>query len=102
MVPKAEEFILDVRRAARLEQKPTATTDSELINPEAAARALRRAAFWLNPKTVGAYDPAAFSAWPAELQEELRGAVEGFRRVAAAVAPDQPATNDQFREGLAS
>jgi hypothetical protein len=36
MVPKGEEFILDVRRAARLEQKPTMISDSELINAGAA------------------------------------------------------------------
>ena len=38
MLPKAEEFILDVRSAVRLEQKPTVATDSQLIDPDTTAR----------------------------------------------------------------
>jgi hypothetical protein len=89
-----------VRRAARLEQKPTTTTDSQLIDPDTTARALQRAAIWLTPKIVATYDPAAFKALPGELQEELLRAVEGFRTVAVTVAPDKPATAPQFRDGV--
>ncbi len=100
MNPKAEEFVLDVRRAANLELKPTVTTDSQLIDPETAASALGRAAIWLTPKVVEAYDPAAFRSWPDELQTGLGRAVEGFRAVSATVPPDKPATASQFREGV--
>jgi hypothetical protein len=100
MYPKAEEFILDVRRAARLEQKPTVATDSQLIDPDTTARALQRAAIWLTPKIVAAYDPTAFSACPDDLQKELRGAVEAFSSIAATVPADKPATATQFRDGL--
>ncbi len=102
MVPRAEEFILDVRRAARLEQKPTAATDSQLIDPDTTAKALQRAAMWLTPKVVAAYDPVSFAAWSGDLQEELRHAVEGFRSMAAAIPPDKPATAPQFRDGVQS
>lgn len=100
MVSKAEEFILDVRKAARLEQKPTVATDSQLIDPETGAKALRRAAMWLTPRVVATYDPTAFTVWPENLQQELNSAVEGFRLVATTVLPDQPATGQQFRDGL--
>ena len=100
MVNQSEEFILDVRRAARQQQKPTVATDSQLIDPDTISRVLQRAAIWLTPKTVAVYDPAAFTAWPSEQQQELRGAVEGFRSVAATVPPDKPATGLQFRDGL--
>jgi hypothetical protein len=100
MFPKAEEFILDVRRAARQEQKPTVITDSQFIDPETTARAFQRAAMWLTPKVVAAYDPAAFADWSSEPKEELRGAVEVFKFVAAKVPPDKPATATQFRDGL--
>src|SRR5438552_16535861 len=99
MHPKAEEFILDVRSAARLEQKPTVATDSQLIDPDTTARALQRMPTWLTPKVVAAYDPAAFSACPGDLQKELRGAVEAFTSIAATVPPDKP-TVAQFRGGL--
>jgi hypothetical protein len=100
MIPKREEFILDVRRAARLEQRPTAATDSDLINPDALAKVLHRAALWLTPKTVEAYAPAEFMAWDEGLQKELQAAVERFRAVAQAVPPDKPASAEQFRGGL--
>jgi hypothetical protein len=100
MIPKREEFILDVRRAARLEQKPTVATDADLIDPDALAKALQRAALWLTPKVVEAYDPAEFTGWNEALQQELQGAVEEFRTVAQTIPPDKPATAAQFRTGL--
>ncbi|HEY7429089.1 MAG TPA: hypothetical protein VH682_32980 [Gemmataceae bacterium] len=102
MVPKREEFILDVRRAARLEQKPTVATDSDLINPDMVSKALQRAALWLTPKVVQAYDPAEFATWPPDLQSELHSAVEGFRTVAQTVPTDKPATAAQFKDGLSA
>ena len=100
MVPTADEFILDVRRAARLEQKPSVATDSQLIDPDVTAKALQRAAMWLTPKAVAAYDPIAFTDWSAELQEDLHRAVDAFRSIAANVPSDEPATATQFRDGL--
>lgn len=100
MHPKADEFILDVRRAARTELKPTVMTDSQLIDPDSIAGVLRRATLWLTPKIVEDYDPAAFSTWERDLQTELRGAVEGFREVAGKVPPDKPATAPQLRDGV--
>lgn len=100
MVPRREEFILDVRRAARLEQKPTVTTDSELIKADAVAKALHRAAMWLTPKIVEHYDGAEFVGWSADLQEGLHRAIEEFREVAATVSHDTPAANDQFARGI--
>lgn len=100
MQPKADEFILDVRRAMRLEGKPTVTTDSQLVDPDSIARVLERAMIWLTPKIVGNYDPAAFAAWPEVLQTELRVAVESFRAVASTVPADMPATLPQARAGV--
>jgi hypothetical protein len=103
MDPGADEFVLDVRRAVRLEQKPTVATDSQLIDPDTAASALQRAAMWLTPLTVDKYDPDAFTActaWSRELQDELRRVVEEFKSVAATVPPDKPATASQFRDGV--
>jgi hypothetical protein len=100
MVSKAEEFILDVRRAVRMEQKPTVATDSQLIDPDTAAKALQRAAMWLTPKVVADYDPGAFEAWPGDLQQELHSAVEEFRSITATVPPNKPPTGQQFRDGL--
>ena len=100
MVSTADEFILDVRRAARLEQKPSVATDSQLIDPDTSARVLQRAAIWLTPKVVAAYDPAAFEAWSAELQEDLHRAVDAFRSIAGNVPSDESATATQFRKGL--
>jgi hypothetical protein len=100
MHPKADEFILDVRRAARQEGKPIVTTDSQLINAEAVARVFERAMLWLTPKIVEAYDPAAFEAWSRDLQAEMREAVDRFRAVASTVPPDNPATPHQARNGV--
>jgi hypothetical protein len=100
MHPKADEFIRDVRRAVRMEAKPTVTTDSQLIDPDSAVRVLERAMLWLTPKIVEAYDPLAFEAWPEETQTKLRAAVEGFRAVASAVPEAKPATAPQAREGV--
>jgi len=44
MAPKREEFILDVRRAARLAEKPTVITSSGLANPDVIAKTLHGAA----------------------------------------------------------
>jgi hypothetical protein len=97
--PRREEFVLDVRRAARALQKPHVEADSDAVDTDAITRILHRAALWLTPKVVAHYDPDDFAGWNAEERVRLRLAVEGFHRVARQVPPGQPATVDQFREG---
>ena len=90
---------MDVRRSARTLQKPNVKADSDAIDTDAIARILHRAALWLTPKVVEQYDPEDFTSWPAEQRNQLRLAVDEFRRVAWEIRPDQPATVDQFIEG---
>jgi hypothetical protein len=102
MVPETEEFVLDVRRAARLAEKPTVITSSGLANPDVVAKTLHGAALWLTPKVVEHYDPTGFRDLPPALRESLTRAVEAFRTIAATVPADQPATADQFAQGEAA
>jgi hypothetical protein len=83
-----------------MEGKPVVITDSQLINAESITAVLERAMIWLTPKTVEAYDPAAFEEWSGILQAELKDAVERFRRVASTIPPDKPATAPQARDGV--
>lgn len=100
MLPRPAEFIQDVRRAARLEQKPKVLTDSSKLGPDQIAAALHGAAIWLTPKIVEKYASEDFGECPADQQERLRLAVETFRGVAGEVPPDKPATGDQLARGL--
>jgi len=100
MHPKADEFILDVRRAVRLERRPTVTTDSQLIDAGYVTAVLQRATIWLSPKIVEAYNPLAFRAWDPETQKRLKTAVEAFQAVASEVPPDAPATSPQLTAGV--
>lgn len=97
--PRREEFILDVRRSARTLQSRNAEADSNAVDSDAIAKILQRAGLWLTPKVVEHYDPEDFTNWPNEQQPRLLRAVEEFRSVAAQIAPDQPATLEQFKEG---
>ena len=100
MHPKAEKFILDIRRAAKMEGKPVVVTDSQLINPESVASVLERATIWLTPRIVEVYDHAAFGEWPPDVQTELREAVERFQAVASTLPPDRPSSALQARDGV--
>lgn len=100
MLPRSEEFIRDVRRAARLERRPTAITDSELVKANGASEAFERAALWLSPKIVEHYTADDFADWPSDEQHSLRRAVDAFRTVAATIAADKPTTREQFAQGL--
>jgi len=97
--PKREEFILDVRRMSTMRQPASVIADSALVDTHSIAGGLSRADLWLTPKVVESYNPADFASWPQEQQEQLRFAVEDFRKIAAQVAPDQPATSQQFKDG---
>src|SRR6516162_8286062 len=95
-----EEFILSVRTAAGL-VAPTVWADSQHLSPDRLTPQLQKAALWLTPKAVEGFDPRDFADLPAEMQAELRDAVERFRAVAATVPPNASATEGQFQEALA-
>jgi hypothetical protein len=99
MLPKREECVLDVRRAARLAEKPTVITSSGLANPDVIAKTLHRAALWLTPKVVEHYDPAEFGDLSPELRDGLTRAVDTFRVIAATIPVDQSAMPGQFARG---
>lgn len=99
MTPKGEQFIMEVRQAARSAEKPTVITSSGLANPEVLSKTLHRAALWLTPKVVESYDAKEFHTWPTELQESLARAVEGFRSITGSMAPDKAASSEQFAQG---
>src|SRR5436309_508313 len=90
-----EEFIRDVWRAHRQFFPPQIQTDSSRSDAHAWARALLNADLWLTPKSVEAFDPVDFADLPPALRNRLGQAVDRFRQVAATVAPDGPATNEQ-------
>jgi hypothetical protein len=97
--PRREEFILDVRRSAKTLQKPNVGADSDVVDTDAIARILHRAAMWLTPKVVEHYRPEDFTGWRQEQQDRLRLAVDRFLQIARQVPPDKLATIDQFTEG---
>jgi hypothetical protein len=99
MTPKGEQFILEVRQAARSAEKPTVITSSGLANPEIVSKILHRSALWLTPKVVESYDAADFHTWPAELQESLTRSVENFRSITETIPPDKAANAEQFARG---
>ena len=78
--PRREEFISDVRRSARMLQKPNVEADSDALDTDAISRILHRAALWLTPKVVEHYDPDDFADEQADQQNRLRLAVEEFRQ----------------------
>jgi hypothetical protein len=97
--PRREEFILDVRRAARTLQKPNVEADSDAVNTDAIAKILHGADFWLSPKVVKHYDRDDFADWPKEQQNRLHQAVDEFRTKAGEVPTGAPPTIDQFTQG---
>ena len=99
--PRREEFILDVRRSARMLRKPNVGADSDAVDTDAIAKILHGAALWLTPKVVDHYRTEDFAGWQHEQQDRLRLAVEEFRKIAGQVqvSPDKQATIDQFMEG---
>jgi hypothetical protein len=107
MLPRREEFFQDVRRAARLEQKPKVTTNADVLNPDRIAQARQGTALWLTPTVVARYTPEDFTEWPEQQQIRLRDSVESFRAAAselpAASSPDQfVRALDAFLELLSS
>ncbi len=97
--PRREEFVLEVRRSAKTLQKPNVEADSAVVDTDAVAKLLKRAALWLTPKVVEHYDPQDFTTWDKEQQNRLRLAIEDFKKVANQVRPNKTADVDQFKEG---
>lgn len=97
--PRREEFILDVRRAARMLVQPMVEADSTAVDTDPVSRLLQQAALWLTPKVVEHYDAADFGTWPQEQQDQLRLTVEEFRTLASQVPGDKPATVEQLTGG---
>lgn len=98
--PRREEFLLDVRRSAKLLQKPSVEADSDAVDTDAIAKILHGAALWLTPKVVEQYRPEDFTAWQEEQQSRLRLAVEEFRTIAGQIPPGKQATVEQFVQGV--
>jgi hypothetical protein len=100
---RSETFILDLRRAAGLIQKPTVLTSGvQLMNGETYATVLRQADLWLTPKVVEQFDPADFQMWEESSRLALAERVAAFRKIAETVAPNKPATEEQYRAGLSA
>jgi hypothetical protein len=103
MAPKQEAFLLDIRRAAGLFQKPTVlTSDSELASGETFGKLLRHAHTWLTSKTVAAYEPSLFVGFPQDQQDALERAVGHFRHIAESVPAGEAASNQQYENGRAA
>ena len=101
--PRSEIFILDLRRAAGLIQKPTVWTSGvQLMNGETYAMVLRQADLWLTPKVVAQFDPTDFQMWDEGSRLALAERVAAFRRIAETVSPNKPATEEQYRAGLSA
>lgn len=97
--PRREEFILDVRRAAKMLQKPDVEGNSDAVNMDAVSKILHGAALWLTPKVVERYGAEDFADWQKDQQDRLSAAVEQFREIAKDVPPKKPATVAQYTEG---
>ena len=72
MLPRREDFFLDVRRAVRIEQQPRVTFDADLFSEERISKALHGAALWLTPKVVEKYAPEEFEECPEDQQKRLQ------------------------------
>jgi hypothetical protein len=97
--PRREEFILDVRRAAKILHKPSVPLDPDDADADAITGILNAAALWLTPKVVKHYDPDDFATWRQDQQDRLRLAVDDFKKLAGQVAAEKPPTVEQFLEG---
>ena len=100
MTTKPDKFISDVRHAAWQEQKPRTMTVSDLLDPAAISKALRRLSQWLTPQVADEYDPNEFANLPGDQKNELDEAVKAFRNSAERSHAGQPASDESVREGL--
>jgi hypothetical protein len=77
-------------------------SDSPHVDLSPIERRLRNAVPWLTPAAVEGFDPDDFSFLSPDERAELKSCVEEFRRVAATVPDNGPATDDQIRRGGAA
>lgn len=78
------------------------SADSPGLNADAerTASVLRRATFWLTPKSVDGYDPNDFDFLPDEERERLTERVRQFREAASKAPDNAPATDEQIRDAM--
>jgi len=87
MIGDAESFILDVRKAVRLAEKPFPMTPAERWHPDTEARFTAHLSVWLNRGLIEQYNPVDFADRPLALRQELQDAVNGFRDATASALP---------------
>jgi len=91
-----QEFLSNFRIARNLFAHQHVQADDARIDPQAMERLLARAAIWLTPKSVKAFNVADFAELGPDQQSELKNAVQEFLAVANKVPPNEPATPEQF------
>lgn len=87
-----QEFLDHFRIARNLFVHPRAETDTQQVDPAAAARA----AIWLTPKSIKGFNAADFPELGPDRQSELQTAANDFLNVAKDVPPDRAATAEQY------
>lgn len=97
VMPK-QEFIRNVQLARNLFAHRVGA-GQPVVNEEEMSRRLSRAALWLTPASVRGFDAADFPELPDETRGLLERSVHQFRKIAAAVEENEPATAEQ--EGAA-
>jgi|SRR5579884_2815091 len=96
------DFLDNLRVARNLLVHGGVTTDSRHLDAAALTRAQARAAIWLTPSSVKGFRADDFQELGADRREALAEAMREFDRVARQVPPDEPATDQQFREARAA
>jgi hypothetical protein len=95
-----EDFYRDLSRAwGWLHGSSLVSADSARVNASLLTKQLSRIDLWLSPGNTQEYRQCDFEDLPPETRQELDEAVVQFRELASQVAPDQPATDGQYREG---
>lgn len=88
-------FLTNLRIARNLFVHGKVVADSPEVDTSAVDRTLTRAAIWLTPKSVSAFNAADFPELGANRQQELLSAVQSFLAVAREVPSGEPATAEQ-------
>ncbi len=93
------DFISSVRAAVGVLDTEV-ETDSQSLDSEEIRRQLRKAAFWLSPKSVEGFVPQDFAELPGPRRNELNAEVEAFRSIAQQVPGNSPAKEEQIEAAL--
>ena len=91
-----QDFLSNFRIARNLFVHPRVEADSSSVDPQVTAQRLARAAIWLTPKSVAAFNAADFQELGLDRQRDLQEAVREFLTVAGQVPADQPVTVEQY------